>query len=316
MSSSSSSSSSSVIVLLVGLVALCLSATADAQPVANSPRYNYAVRGLVTNSGDGRGGVIAGENIHDGGGGDVGGLASAVVRHLSKRQQPPRTNDRPPGPAPGTSIALIILYSITGIITVLFLMILVTGAIRAHRHPERYGPRAIARFGQPRQSRAKGLARAVLDTIPVVRFGAATPDPVDPKPGGLELRDGTSVPATPMSASPPPPHIGDTAAVVEAVAGIAPAEGVDGAAAPETTGITSGTATPPLPSTPSTPVPPADKPLATQSQCPVCMEDFEQDTEVRVLPCGHSYHLDCIDPWLLNVSGSCPLWFVLPCPST
>ncbi|KAL9114574.1 MAG: hypothetical protein Q9187_007442, partial [Circinaria calcarea] len=45
------------------------------------------------------------------------------------------------GPSPTTAVAMIILYSITGIITALFLIIIVTGAIRAHRHPERYGPR-------------------------------------------------------------------------------------------------------------------------------------------------------------------------------
>jgi hypothetical protein len=27
-----------------------------------------------------------------------------------------------------------------------------------------------------------------------------------------------------------------------------------------------------------------------------------------VLPCQHKYHPNCIDPWLLNVSGTCPLW--------
>ena len=64
---------------------------------------------------------------------------------------------------------MIILYSITGIITALFLCIIIMGAVRAHRHPERYGPRRVA--GRPRQSRARGIARAMLDTIPIVKFG-------------------------------------------------------------------------------------------------------------------------------------------------
>lgn len=52
--------------------------------------------------------------------------------------------------SPTTAVAMIILYSITGIITALFLCIIVVGAIRAHRHPERYGPRNM--LGRPRVS--------------------------------------------------------------------------------------------------------------------------------------------------------------------
>ncbi|KAF5015399.1 hypothetical protein F66182_13288, partial [Fusarium sp. NRRL 66182] len=68
-----------------------------------------------------------------------------------------------------TAVAMIILYTITGIITALFLGIIITGAVRAHRHPERYGPRNVT--GRPRQSRARGIARAMLETIPIVKFG-------------------------------------------------------------------------------------------------------------------------------------------------
>ncbi|KKY30603.1 putative ring-7 protein [Diaporthe ampelina] len=86
-----------------------------------------------------------------------------------------------------SAVAMSILYSITGLITLLFLIIIATGAIRAHRYPERYGPRN-AFGGRPRQSRAKGLARAVLETIPIVKFGdsQAKPDP------NLELENATS----------------------------------------------------------------------------------------------------------------------------
>ncbi|EEP77336.1 predicted protein [Uncinocarpus reesii 1704] len=69
---------------------------------------------------------------------------------------------------PTTSVAMIILYAVTGVITLLFLGVIVTGAVRAHLHPERYGPRNVA--GRPRQSRAKGIARAMLETLPIVKF--------------------------------------------------------------------------------------------------------------------------------------------------
>ena len=46
------------------------------------------------------------------------------------------------------------------------------------------------------------------------------------------------------------------------------------------------------------------KPLS----CPVCVEDFLESDDVRILPCGHAYHQHCIDPWLLGFAGTCPLW--------
>ncbi|KAK0632635.1 hypothetical protein B0T14DRAFT_39564 [Immersiella caudata] len=46
--------------------------------------------------------------------------------------------------------------------------------------------------------------------------------------------------------------------------------------------------------------------LAMQS-CAICTEDFHQGTKVRKLPCGHFFHLRCIDPWLVNFAATCPL---------
>ena len=192
------------------------------------------------------------------------------------------------GPSPTTAVAMIILYSITGIITALFLIIIVTGAIRAHRHPERYGPRNA--LGRPRQSRAKGIARAMLETLPIVKFG----DHEDAKPP----QSGTDV------------ELGDTAAPTETRENTgedantqAPTtteegqprqsvEGGMGAALPQET--------------------PANKHDGTHEDgtlgCSICTEDFTKGEEVRVLPCNHKFHPECVDPWLLNVSGTCPLW--------
>ncbi|KUL89012.1 hypothetical protein ZTR_06008 [Talaromyces verruculosus] len=87
-----------------------------------------------------------------------------------------------------TAVAMIILYTITGIITALFLGIIITGAVRAHRHPERYGPRNVT--GRPRQSRARGIARAMLETIPIVKFGDKE-DGVDAAKRDLEMASST-----------------------------------------------------------------------------------------------------------------------------
>ncbi len=42
--------------------------------------------------------------------------------------------------------------------------------------------------------------------------------------------------------------------------------------------------------------------------CPVCLCEFEDGEEVRLLPhCGHIFHDDCIMPWLTGKKNTCPL---------
>ncbi|KAJ6793571.1 RING-H2 finger protein ATL46-like [Iris pallida] len=41
--------------------------------------------------------------------------------------------------------------------------------------------------------------------------------------------------------------------------------------------------------------------------CAVCLCEFSRDDQLRLLPaCGHAFHLDCIDTWLLS-NSTCPL---------
>lgn len=45
-----------------------------------------------------------------------------------------------------------------------------------------------------------------------------------------------------------------------------------------------------------------------QEACGVCLLDFESGDELRkLLPCGHRFHKDCIDRWLLEASTTCPV---------
>ncbi|KAK1754567.1 hypothetical protein QBC47DRAFT_220971 [Echria macrotheca] len=201
-----------------------------------------------------------------------------------------------------SAVAMSILYSITGLITLLFLVIIGTGAIRAHRYPERYGPRS-GYGGRPRQSRAKGLARAVLETLPVIKFGDPTPAKLDP---AFELEQQQSrsspdpaararlsaipeEPRTPMNPKkePPTPRPETIAETTTTTTTTAPAQGL-GATNSTSNGAKQG---------------PNDEHLG----CSICTEDFTVGEDVRVLPCDHKFHPNCIDPWLINVSGTCPL---------
>jgi len=142
----------------------------------------------------------------------------------------------------------------------------------------------------------------MLDTIPIVKFGERDPE----KPTDIELASGTSNPtqarsspdgtteapapttdATQQPPSPPRPS----------AEGIAPAA----AAAAATTSV-SGSGT----------TPEEDSGLG----CSICTDDFELGQEMRVLPCNHAFHPACVDPWLLNVSGTCPLCRVDLRPTT
>jgi len=43
-----------------------------------------------------------------------------------------------------------------------------------------------------------------------------------------------------------------------------------------------------------------------QDQCMICLADFEDGEDCRRLPCGHLYHMSCIDEWLHRCTD-CPL---------
>ncbi|KAF1921014.1 hypothetical protein BDU57DRAFT_488312 [Ampelomyces quisqualis] len=240
------------------------------------------------------------DNIHDLSGNNVYAVR-VRARGDDNSSSGGLSNPNPLGPSPSTAVAMIILYSITGIITALFLVIIVTGAIRAHRHPERYGPRNV--LGRPRQSRARGLGRAILDTIPIVKFGEKEPA----KPADVELassaetRNVNGIDASQNQTNPTTNETGkgpDSAETNEMTnpSTIAPPEEQQEGIAPAQSAVAAAATTGKDTSTP-------DENLG----CSICTEDFENGQDLRVLPCDHKFHPECVDPWLLNVSGTCPL---------
>lgn len=221
------------------------------------------------------------------------------------------TTDQDQGQQTGnnSAVAMSILYSITGLITLLFLIIIATGAIRAHRYPERYGPRS-GFGGRPRQSRAKGLARAVLETLPIVKFGDSHPAKPDPN---VELENAPAEPTNTTNAARDASHNNsqrhlstipesptEARADPEAAGALRTSHDQSITSAGEENSRASGADGPNGPNA----VPGRDEGLG----CSICTEDFTVGEDVRVLPCNHKFHPQCVDPWLVNVSGTCPLW--------
>ncbi|KAF9953737.1 hypothetical protein BGZ72_005200 [Mortierella alpina] len=42
-------------------------------------------------------------------------------------------------------------------------------------------------------------------------------------------------------------------------------------------------------------------------ECVICLEEYQDEEEVRVLPCRHEYHTACIDNWLTTRKKFCPI---------
>ncbi|TRX97540.1 hypothetical protein FHL15_001818 [Xylaria flabelliformis] len=195
-----------------------------------------------------------------------------------------------------SAIAMSILYSITGLITLLFLLIIATGAVRAHRNPERYGPRAGVN-GRPRRSRARGLAMAMLETLPIVKFGEND----ERKPDEETALENTSrARSHPQDGS---------QGVVESTSNdnTAPESSSEAANNNNNTPHEEPEIVPAATATTPDKAKTEPKPEEENPGCSICTEDFTVGEDVRVLPCNHKFHPACVDPWLVNVSGTCPL---------
>lgn len=43
-----------------------------------------------------------------------------------------------------------------------------------------------------------------------------------------------------------------------------------------------------------------------QNCCSICLDGYEHNNRVRILGCGHCYHVQCVDKWLMK-RNACPM---------
>ncbi|RKO86060.1 hypothetical protein BDK51DRAFT_36639 [Blyttiomyces helicus] len=87
-----------------------------------------------------------------------------------------------------------------------------------------------------------------------------------------------------------------------------PTSAVNGAATSEADGIRENAAQGSGPATTAAvPPPPPPPPPSPPPSDISCLDTFSDSTPVRRLPCGHFFHVDCIDCWLTEKTAMCPL---------
>ncbi|EHL02372.1 putative E3 ubiquitin-protein ligase SDIR1 [Glarea lozoyensis 74030] len=129
----------------------------------------------------------------------------------------------------------------------------------------------------------------MLETLPIVKFG--DPEPTKPGSRDVELENGSALSTAPTRTDPQESGT-TTSKEANAVSTSATAVAEGGAAKDAPSGDAAAS---------------ASSVQEGDLGCSICTEDFTTGEDVRVLPCNHKYHPACIDPWLLNVSGTCPL---------
>lgn len=197
----------------------------------------------------------------------------------------------------GSNNALVAVCVVMVVIAVTLFSVVMIGIVRFHRNPQRYGiPDAHALgYRPPYSSRARGLARAVLDSIPLVRVAEPSCDGSEaPQKEVEEVADTQSR-----------EEFFNTSSVLSSTSTVNKQEPIVKEQLEETE----------LPVLHLTI--PESAPLDTQvaatyvtqeeDLCPICFERFYQNEILRELPCKHRFHADCIDPWFLNESSECPL---------
>lgn len=146
-----------------------------------------------------------------------------------------------------------------------------------------------------------GLTRAILDSFPIVKFGTPQ-ETLQTKDIERQSDPGVSMPEMRGSGQPSQNSEGHSS--------LNPGENDAHPVAPPITDDERITEILPTLGHSSQPTSDVDGVIPAaigRETCPICIVDFEQGDDLRVLPCNHSFHSGCVDPWLLDLSTACPL---------
>ncbi|XPS80023.1 hypothetical protein M3J09_011986 [Ascochyta lentis] len=47
--------------------------------------------------------------------------------------------------------------------------------------------------------------------------------------------------------------------------------------------------------------------FATDPICAICLDEFNEDAQIRGLRCSHAFHAQCLDEWFGRYNEFCPL---------
>ncbi|GMK59146.1 hypothetical protein CspeluHIS016_0701610 [Cutaneotrichosporon spelunceum] len=189
--------------------------------------------------------------------------------------------------------AMIAVYVITGFIAAMVLMTCFS-VVRRSLRPQtqrRYIPGGAIEEEDTGPPRRVGLAQAIVDTFPIIKFNKNTPTPT--------ATQCTKEMEAPLSSF----------AMQDLSSTLPGAATLPGSS---TKGSISTYETPPvLEESPdgSRRASTLEGEALRHDQCPICLLEFEDGDDLRILPCQgqHRFHQACVDPWLLRVSTSCPL---------
>lgn len=190
----------------------------------------------------------------------------------------------------GSELGVTVGIALIALVVFLFFVLICVGYYRTSWAPGFTGTRSvIPRRSRPR--RAPGLAKVIVESLPIVRFEDVRSRDVEL---GETIRGGVRDGSSRMRA---------VTAVKDVVEVNVKSMDDKGSRRYNKSGGIEATD---ISSTPSS----LTAEIRGESNCSICLEDFVESEEIRLLPCDHKFHPRCVDPWLENVSGTCPVWFV------